>query len=321
VLEDRTNPPASTTSGSIYESITDATSSNNIWGVSPPANTVAINWTCPDDGTTYCVGVDVYRDGTHNSSTLPTFFLTLAGVTSQGTKAHAVAKVVEANEADCVRPWFMVDHYTDTNGDGQYDAGDVYDSSTSYKLPDDLGVAVTFHTNLSPSGYGQLDVGSGGSAIQDAIMHCASNYSVSIGQSLAAKPGGTTGPEISGIQSLINWDSAAHWDTTTHTVQGSCAPAQCTCDGSCPYGGRLSPRVVLVPVCSPLQAACAQGGPSNSSITVTNILAFFITGPATGSGNNMDIPAILIGTSGELSSNPSAGHNDGSFVYNVKLIR
>jgi hypothetical protein len=72
-----------------------------------------------------------------------------------------------------------------------------------------------------------------------------------------------------------------------------------------------------VPVCSPLEADCANGGPNNGSITVTNILAFFLTQGY----DDGDIHAVLIATAGALTSNPSATTPNGSFLKVVQLIR
>jgi Flp pilus assembly protein TadG len=316
IRDDASSPPASNTSGVVFDAAAAVAARNVVWGIAPSSDTLTLDWTCPDDGSTNCVAVDLYRDGTHNSPRLPTFFLQMAGLGSQGTRAHAVAKVMPANMADCVRPWFLIDQYTDVNHDNRYDAGDVYNSVTSYQLPRDLGATVTFHGNQSPSGYGQLDVGSGGADIQDAIEHCAADFSVTVGDDLDTKPGGTVGPERHGTDHVYAWDSGATWDRVKHTIENSCAPS-CTCDGRCPYGGKISPRVVIVPVCSPLQGDCRDGGPNNGSITVTNILAFFLTAPY----DDGDIHAILIGTSGALVSDPSHPTPAGSFLKTVSLIR
>ena len=63
-----------------------------------------------------------------------------------------------------------------------------------------------FHKNSAPSAYGQLDVGSGGADIRDAIEHCASGMDFVIGQTIGTKPGNTLGPEKQGINSLFDWD-------------------------------------------------------------------------------------------------------------------
>src|SRR5437773_6985423 len=113
INEDQSANP-STTSGPVYQSIVNTVGFNPIWGVAPPPDTVTMDWNCPD-GTTTCVHVDVFRDGTNNSTTLPTFVMQIANIQSQGTKAHAIAQIFPANATGCMRPWFVIDRYTDVN--------------------------------------------------------------------------------------------------------------------------------------------------------------------------------------------------------------
>src|SRR5262245_13934840 len=79
---DPTNPPASTTSGPVWQRTVATAAANTVWGVSPPSSSVTLGWTCPN-GSTKCVVVDVFRDGTHGSTTLPTMFLGLTGLNAQ----------------------------------------------------------------------------------------------------------------------------------------------------------------------------------------------------------------------------------------------
>ncbi len=331
IEEDQSANP-STTSGPVYQSIVNTVGFNPIWGVAPPPGTVGIDWNCPD-GTTNCVHVDVYRDGTHTSTTLPTFFMKLANIQSQGTKAHAIAAIVGANATGCMRPWFLLDRYTDVNGDGKFTSPpDVYTSGangTGYKVPQDIGTTVTFHANLSPSGYGQVDVGSGGNAIRDAIEQCVSNQTYYVGETVGVKPGGTVGPEQQGVQQLIQWDPNASVQVTTTnginkaTVVNSCAP-QCSCPGNpnslCPNGPGISPRVVVVPVCDPTYADCANGGANNGSIIIKEFLSFFVVGYS-GGGNNFDITAILLNSAGSQVSSGNPVPPSGAFLETVVLIR
>ncbi|PYR30977.1 MAG: hypothetical protein DMF90_26560 [Acidobacteria bacterium] len=337
INDDKSASP-STTSGMVYQSIVNTVGFNPIWGLAPPENTVTMDWTCPD-GSTNCVHVDVFRDGTHNSTALPTFVMRIANIQSQGTKAHAIAQVVPANGTGCMRPWFVIDRYTDVNGDGMYTSPpDLYNggaTGTGYKIPDDVGTTVTFHANLSPSAYGQVDVGSGGNALNTAIEQCVSNQVYYVGESVRVKPGSTNGPEQQGVAQLIQWDPGSSVQVTTNpdgtknaTVVNSCAP-QCTCPGNpgsmCPNGPGVSPRVAIVPVCEPIDPACASGGQSNDTIIIKEFLAFYIVGYS-GNGNNLDISAILVNSTGQIV--PTGGGNpagavppSGAFLKAVVLIR
>jgi len=345
-INDDQSANPSTTSGMVYESIVSTVGFNPIWGLAPPPSTVTMDWNCPD-GTTNCVHVDVFRDGTHNSTTLPTFVMKVANIQSQGIKAHAIAQLVPANGTGCMRPWFMIDKYTDVNGDGMYTSPpDVYDgdprdagrpptSYTGYQVPWAVGTTVTFHANLGPSGYGQVDVGSGGNAVNDAIENCVGNQVYKIGDIVGVKPGSTNGPEQQGVQQLITWDPGSSVSVTTNangsksaTVVTSCAP-QCTCPGNlnsvCPNGPQISPRVAIVPVCEPTVLGCASGGVNNSTIQIKEFLSFYIVSYS-GNGNNLDITATLLNSAGQIV--PMGGGTPGgttpptgAFLKAVVLIR
>src|SRR5690348_4171618 len=84
INDDTTSPPASKTSGKVWEAASAAAAWNRVWGTTVP---VTLDWTCPDDATTNCVVVDAYSDGTNGSTALPTFFLGLDGIASQKMKA------------------------------------------------------------------------------------------------------------------------------------------------------------------------------------------------------------------------------------------
>src|SRR5262249_34439194 len=261
---------------------------------------------------------------------------------SQGTKAHAIAQIVPANGTGCMRPWFLIDRYTDVNGDGLYTSGtDVYDgdprdagrppsSYTGYQVPWDIGTTLTFHANLSPSGYGQVDVGSGGNALNQAIEQCVSNQTYYVGQTVRVKPGATNGPEQHGVQQLIDWDPSATVQITTDangikqaTIVNSCAP-QCTCPGNpdsmCPNGPGVSPRVAVVPVCEPTSPACSSGGQSNDTIVIKEFLSFFIVG-YTGIDTKLDITSTLINSAGTIASGGSPAPTSGAFLQTAVLIR
>jgi hypothetical protein len=309
-------------------SVFAAATRNPIWGVLPPSNTVNISYTCPDGVTTTCVVVDVYRDGTNNSSTFPTFFLQLAGVTSQGTKARAIAEAVPANGTGCLRPWFLP-------------------TPTGLTTPSSYGLQVQLHENQAPdgtstpSGYQQLDVGAGGNAIQSAIESCLSGAAAgggfSVGDSPNTKPGGTVGPEASGVQQLIDWDpdSTVTGTGSSTKVYGGCGGTSsgCSCPGNtgslCPNGAKVSPRVAVVAMCNgATDPNCNFNGQSTKPITITNFLAFFITGCngvvnqcKQGGSGGLEIDATLVSTAGLLQASGGSATPGTSFLTVVSLIR
>ncbi len=330
-LDDNTWPAPS--GGIVVRTARAAAQSNPVIAAVPG---VVVSSVCPpwmvSPNNIRCVQVDVYRDGTNGGGTLPVFFARLFGVTSQGVRATATAQVLDANSSGCMRPWFIPDKYIDVNGNDKYDSPPDTYNFPGYQIPADIGTSVVFHNNSAPSAYGQLDVGSGGAAIRDAIEHCAAGMDFVIGQTVGTKPGNTLGPEKQGIDALFTWDpdyngltnpTGVRYDPVTNTVTGGCAASgTCACPSyasECPYGGMMSPRIVQAAICDPLQADCDGSASGAGSITITNILSFFITGYTSGAGN-LDINAVIIGSAGDIRPGPSVGPGV-SFVTYRSLVR
>src|SRR4029079_8336682 len=158
-------------------------------------------------------------------------------------------------------------------------------------------------------------------AINDALNGCW-HAPYTIGQLAGAEPGNKAGQQ-NGLDELIAHDPSAVWNATTQHIDGSCADTRsCSCPaapgGICKYGGPISPRVMQIVVCAPTEPACALGGPSNSSVTGTNILSFFLTGYTFMSG-------MLTVDAGIIPS-PAFGSSLGvptgaSFLKVVSLVR
>jgi len=314
VLYDTSNPPLSKTSGVIWDQAEAIAARHTVWNVVPPASSVILDWTCPD-GTTKCVVVDVFRDGTHGSQMLPVSFMQLAGITNQRARAHAIAWLTGANSTGCLRPWFLIDHYTDVDHNGRYNSPPDLYAAPGY-TDQQIGQTVTFDNNTSPSGFGTVDVGTGQNDVEDAIKYCA-NGSFHIGQIIPTEPGGAGHPKEVAANEVIGWDTGAHWDG--QEIIGSCAPS-CNCGGlTCPNAGTgMSPRVFVAAVCAPTEADCALGGPSNGTVTVTNLLSFFLES-ATAHGNDIEIIARFIGAAGNMD--PGGGVSPSPFLQTVILIR
>lgn len=277
-----------------------------------------------------CVQVDIYQDGTHGSPGITSYFANIIGVARLDTKATATAQILTANTSNCLAPYFLLDRYIDTNGSGTFtNPPDSYvppgqPNPTGYTLAD-IGTTVTFHDNLSPSGYGQLDVGSGTNAINHALNSCWTSP-VSLAPpvgTLDTDPGNKAGQK-NGLDDLIASDPNAMWDPSTQTVINSCANTNsCSCPaatgGICKYGGAISPRILQVMICAPTELACAEGGGgSNKAITPVNILSFFLD-HYTFMGGNLTLYAVIVGSPGTGSS---AGVPGGAgFLTTVGLIR
>jgi hypothetical protein len=298
---------------------------NPVWLEPPAAADVLVDvpLPCPPlTGGGTCVRVDVMRGGTDrngvtHTNALPTFFASMIGIQNQAIMATATAQLAAANSTGCMRPWFLIVKYVDVNSDGHFTSPpDVY-NAPGYTAAE-IGQTYTFDENLSPSGYGTVRLeGTGISDVVDAIHRCAAGH-FEIGQVIDTKPGGGGNPKQSAVNDVIAWDTGAHWDPSTQSIVGSCAP-HCYCDGYvCPNGGTASPRVMVVAVCSPTEIDCAAGGPDNGHVTITNLLSFFLES-ASSHGNEVSIVGRLIGTGGEFSR--GAGNSPSAFLLIVRLVR
>lgn len=103
---------------------------NTVFGEAPDvdidANDVQII-ECPEPNGgpgTKCVQVDVYRNQERNNP-LPAFLTRIVGVADQGVKARAVAKVLNGDTTDCLRPWAVIDRWDEfKDGEPDYPGAD-----------------------------------------------------------------------------------------------------------------------------------------------------------------------------------------------------
>jgi Putative Flp pilus-assembly TadE/G-like len=219
-------------------------------------------------------------------------------------------------------------------------------AGTGYTIAADLGAPVTLKrgnpnqtadNNVEP-GWTlpvRLPDGDGGylagaSDYNAAIKHCLGSP-VSVGQYLPTEDGVMSGPTSQGVStdvdSLINQDSGATWNTSTNSVEGTCAP---TCAPSSP---RIVPIAVFdmdeyqwrkaennwttawEPGVGPGTGAlsCPTGG---SCIRVTNILGFFVDGM---SGD--DVVGHLASYPGEFVLDAPSVGGGAAFLVKVQLVR
>jgi Flp pilus assembly protein TadG len=254
-------------------------SANPVWASQAgAASGVEVLWTCPPTYAGRCVTVNVYRDGTNGGSTLPTYFGKLLGISSQGIRATASARIMNGNAVNCMRPFSVADRWIENMGSltafNRYDSvGDLLagipdrympPTSTSagsgLRLPDDVGAAVVLkQENISdPISPGwSLPVRlpdravpgtylGGADDYREAIISCKSDV-VKIGDYLPLETGSMTGPTRSAVEGplsgttlpLIAQDPGASFNTSTKTISGSCAP------GACPNPNGSGPSVML----------------------------------------------------------------------------
>ncbi len=219
-------------------------------------------------------------------------------------------------------------------------------TGTGYTVEADLGAPVTLKrgnpnqtadTNVEP-GWSlpvQLPDGDGGyysgaSDYKSAIKHCIGNP-VSVGDYLPTETGVMSGPTTQGVStdadSLINQDSAATWNSSTESVQGTCAP---TC---APFSPRIVPIAVFdmdefqwrsvqndwttawEPGVGPGTGAfsCPIGG---RCIRVTNIIGFFVEDLT-----SSDVLGRVVMYPGDFVVGPPGLTPGASFLTFIQLIR
>jgi Flp pilus assembly protein TadG len=98
---------------------------------------------CPADanGLTGCIRVDVYRNQIRGNP-LPSIFGQVFGLTGQGVKATATARVAVADSSDCLKPWIIPDKWIDNNDVTPENPGNmppVWSQDDTYETADRRG--------------------------------------------------------------------------------------------------------------------------------------------------------------------------------------
>jgi Flp pilus assembly protein TadG len=195
----------------------------------------------------------------------------------------------------------------------------------------DYGLQLTLklgssESNLSSGWFLALDLpnpdGSGGSGATDyrnSIRNCNGTV-FKIGDSVPTETGNMIGPTSQGVagggpdgMGLTQKDPGATWNTSTRSIQGSCAPGVCA-DG---VWYARSPRIVPVPLFN-LDDYFAGSPTGKETVTITNIMGFFIEGMC-GPGNK-DVCGRLVAIPG-LTRGGGSVTETASFLRKVLLVR
>ena len=152
--------------------------------------------------------------------------------------------------------------------------------------------------------------GSGGDDYRNNIANC--NRTVfAIGDTIPTETGDMIGPTKQGVDDLVAKDKGASFNTTTKSIQGSCAPGVCA-DG---LYHATSPRIVPVVLFD--VDSFFDGSPNGkSSVTIANIMGFFVEGM--GGTGNKDVIGRLVAIPGSGSSTVTSS---ASFMRKVMLVR
>jgi hypothetical protein len=152
---------------------------------------------------------------------------------------------------------------------------------------------------------------SGGDKYRENIANCNPNV-YEIGDTIPTETGNMVGPTKQGVDDLVAKDPGASWNSSTKSIQGSCAP------GTCPGGYQTtSPRIVPV-VLFDIDSYFAGTPTGKSSVTISNIMGFFVEGM--GGKGNKDVIGRLVAIPG-LTKGTSSVDESASFMRTVMLVR
>jgi Flp pilus assembly protein TadG len=288
--------------------------SNVIWGEAPDVNVATdVFFTdqpaaqCRDtDGNARCIRVNVYRNQERGNS-LPALFGVAVGLTEQGVRATATARVAVADGTDCIKPVAIPDKWLDVNDttaptapaetwtrddtfethaqkgenwfplpnpDG-YIAPTETEPGTGFTVSSDVGMWLVLSQNkpnlVKAGAYTPVQL-PGDQDFRTNIKEC-NGIPVVIGDTLPTIDASTTdiGDSVhKGFKHLIDLDPHAEWDPTTNSVINSCAQGANPCAGT-------SPRVVALPVYNTGQYFNGiVNGQAVPPVNVVNIVGFFV---------------------------------------------
>lgn len=309
---DVADPSETPSSGGIVDqSARQVAAENDVWFESAGMD---VSFDCPADVTGgRCVRVNVHRDGSNNTTPLPTIFGPVINVATQSVRASATAQVRAGNGTTCMKPWAIPDKWVELNPvpgtwgpgavfnkyvEGGPNAGDELLVQDGYTAPNDSGSGsgLTFGGDLgramtlswmSPNGSPDIEYGSmlpltlpGGGSFAANVAGCSGRLS-RIDQSIPTGSPSDQQPTEDGLSALLAADPGASWNSATNAVVGSCAPA-CAA---------VSPRLFAVAVFDPAhyqyERAIGWTGCPDSGVPcvkVVNIVGFFLDSVVGGEG-------------------------------------
>jgi len=306
---------------------------NPVWGGEPAAVPISPYSGSPCEAhPDSCIRVEVYRNGSFGSASMSTWFASLFGITTQGTRASAVAEVGSANTSDCLKPFAIPDYFTDT-GDVGFDPGvDTY-TPLGYTLATHLGQEVmirqTDEPRVAPGWFRLLDLlggGGGGTAdLRDVIVSCAADPK-GIGDELTPDAGVKNGIKQA-VDALLDLDGNAYYDPLTQTIKESCAEDR-SCQGyvwdaesgsaTGPVddpGRNYSPRVLPLAVFDPEIMA------NEGRLVVVNLLGFFLLDDYDWTGPNKYLKGVIVNQPGLFDRTKGGMGEASAFTKVIRLVR
>jgi hypothetical protein len=279
----------SATGPAVQNAITAAKTSNQV--INESADVIAADVTFP---ATEKVRVVVHRTGARGNP-LELFLGPMFNIDTANVGAVAVAEVVPANAATCIKPWAIPDKWMEMQTGPEWDETDTL--SMYYENGPNKGKPIpnpdiyhdwtkSNYTGFRPEKDGpdyarklvlkpgtpagainpsaffpiRLPGGTGAAYYEKNIWDCWPG-TAKIGDKMTVEPGSMVGPTGQGTNALINSDPGASWnDAKKGVVNAKTIP---------------SPRIVVLPVFDPnVYEAARQTGAID--ITIANFVGFFI---------------------------------------------
>jgi Putative Flp pilus-assembly TadE/G-like len=330
LMLDRTRTAEATTAAQ------DFARQNVVWGQGTANADITVSplpFNCPD-GVPSCIRVDVLRglpnphDGSTHTNTIPTLMMGIVNLTNQGVRATATAQIAAGNAVECIKPWAVVDRWTDNSGTGTntsgWDQTDIFNPGVDTYTAPGFNATTDVGLQLMLKGEGKdwssgwsmevdLNGGNGGNVYRDEIAGCpewvptiglyqpgtsCSNNPGDVDYlhgCLNVKTGVKNGPTGQGVTTLIGMDPGATWNTATNSVTGGCTTAG-NCRTTNPLGIDISPRIVPIALFDP-QAYSDGGFNGNGGMArVVNLLGFFVEGMC---NDVYPTPPVWCGTGGD----------------------
>ena len=249
----------------------------------------AADVTFPNDpnGIPSWVRVNVFRSG-GRANPVSTLMASIFGVTTADITATATGEASLSNAETCVKPFTIPDRWIEIQTPA-WDPNDTFDlyknkgallpnpdvyhdvhSSlyTGYNMVRDRGLQVTLkagtNNNITPSFYYPLALpgSGGGSDYRWNIENCNTSI-MQFDDLMIQEPGNMIGPTAQGIQTLIDKDPSAYWDTMCNCVHTSMRP---------------SPRVAIIPIFDPVYYETGKQNGRIADLKAANFIGFFIEG-------------------------------------------
>jgi Putative Flp pilus-assembly TadE/G-like len=303
-----TNPPAA--GGPTDTAARLVAQGNPVW---KEAGGVGVSYDCPPGVSGGgCVRVDVYRNGTNGSNSLPAYFGPLLNVTSQGVRATATAQALAGDAANCLKPWAVADKWQENTAPPWTQQStftpptDVYippygTGGTGFSYKDASGNLVNYgmqltlklahpssgnangngSTNTLSSGWAmELDLPNGnGNDYRSNIEGCTT---VTVAIASQSQQCTAVDPTV-GCVDVLTGGTTGPTKQGTDTIVGRDPSAYWDRSAKGGLGApsstyATSPRIVPVAVFDPALYLSQSYNGSNGIIKVVNILGFFVEG-------------------------------------------